>query len=125
MARKKTDLDDAMNSINELEERESREKAVDGAVSDTVESSGYTNKTEIGRVEQYFSKIGVAAVRLKSHLSVGDLIEIGSEEEHVRQRVSSMQIDRRDVEEAFEGDDVGIKMKHPVAVGESVFRVEV
>jgi hypothetical protein len=125
MAKKKTDLDDAMNSINELEERESKERAGEGAVSGTAASGGYTNKIEIGEVEQYFSKIGVAAVRLKSHLSVGDIIEVGSEEEHVRQRVSSMQIDRKDVEEAFEGDDVGIKMRHPVSVGESIFRVEV
>ena len=75
-------------------------------------------------IEHYFGKLGVAAVRLRSRLVVGDLIEIGSGEEHVRQRVESMQIERKDVTEAFEGDDVGIKVKWPVASGSMVYRVD-
>ena len=82
-----------------------------------------TAKTLVGVVDQFFSKINVAAVKLNSQLKVGDIIEIGTEEEAVRQRISSMQIDRVDVSEASEGDDVGIKLNYQVPVGSSVYKI--
>ncbi len=108
------DLDNAMENLRELEERENRGFSVNNG----------QKKTLIGKVEQFYSKIGVVAITLSAELKVGDLIEIGSDDEAIRQRISSMQIEREDVEEASAGDSVGIKVKHPVEVNSNVYRIE-
>ena len=54
---------------------------------------------------------------------VGDLIEIGDEYDAIRQRVSSMQVDGNDVQEAGAGDSVGIKLNYKVSEGRDVFRM--
>ncbi|MDE1846232.1 MAG: translation elongation factor-like protein [Candidatus Micrarchaeota archaeon] len=77
----------------------------------------------IGSVEGFFSKINVVAIKLSGDLKVGDLIEIGDEESSVKQRISSMQIDRHDVQSASAGDSVGIKLNYKVSEGSSVYRV--
>ncbi|MDE1823449.1 MAG: hypothetical protein KGI00_02395 [Candidatus Micrarchaeota archaeon] len=77
----------------------------------------------VGTVEEFFDRIGVAAIKLTQGLKVGDIIEIGTDEEAVRQRISSMQINRNGVDEAMEGDSVGIKLNHKVPQGSSVYKV--
>ena len=109
------DLDNAMENLRALEERENRGFSVNNG----------PKKTLIGKVEQFYSKIGVVAITLSAKLKVGDLIEIGSDDEAIRQRISSMQIEREDVEEASAGESVGIKVKHPVEVNSNVYRIEV
>jgi len=107
------DLDSA---IENLEAWEAKEK-------DQREPERSQNRVLIGRVEQFFDRISVVAISLNSDLRIGDIIEIGDEEEAVRQKVSSMQINRKDVTEASEGDSVGIKLNHPVSVDSDVYRI--
>lgn len=107
------DLDNAMRNLEELEARESGQ----------VAPAASRSRKLIGKVEEFYGKIGVVGITLSSELKVGDIIEIGSEEEAVRQKVSSMQIDRKDIEEAYAGDSVGIKIKHPVEVNSDVYRI--
>jgi translation initiation factor IF-2 len=111
-------MDSLDNAIGSLEAWEAKQRSEYGPVQQG------RGRVLIGRVEQFFDRIGVAAVTLSGDLRVGDIIEIGSEEEAVRQRVSSMQIDREDVTEATVGDDVGIKLVHAVSVGSEVYRIE-
>jgi hypothetical protein len=104
-----------MDVLNTLEERQKRTEQPSG---------GSTSKAQIGTVEGYYEKINVAALTLTDSLMVGDIIEIGNEEEAIRQRVSSMQIDRKDIIEASEGDSVGIKVIHPVPEGADVWKIQ-
>ena len=107
------DLDSA---IENLEAWEAKERGQ----SNPGESK---RKVLVGRVERFFGKISVVAISLSSDLKIGDIIEIGDEEDAVRQRISSMQIDRVDVTEASEGESVGIKLKHPVRADSQVYRI--
>ncbi len=107
------DLDDAIENLEAWEAKERGQR----------EPARNQDRVLIGRVEQFFDRISVAAISLNSGLKVGDIIEIGDEEEAVRQKVTSMQIDRKDVTEASEGDSVGIKMNHPVRVDSEVYRI--
>jgi len=111
MTKKSFDLDDIMENLNERESRSSEvEEKLQG-------------KVKIGEVENYFSRLGVAAVRLTGPLAVGDIIEIGNEENAIRQKVESMQIDRKDVSLAKEGDSVGILVRCKVNKGEEVYKI--
>jgi len=78
----------------------------------------------IGNVESYFSKIGVAAIKLSGDLKVGDKIKIKGHTTDFEQKVDSMQIDREDVEEASDGDEIGIKVKDRVRPNDKIYKVE-
>ena len=54
----------------------------------------------IGKVKDYFKKVGVAALELEGPLKVGDVIRITGHTTDLTQPVESMQIERVDVEEA-------------------------
>ncbi len=110
MRRGDTDLDSAMKAQEEYEAGRNRGEAG-------------SKKALVGVVEQYYAKLGVAGIRLTDTLKVGDVIEIGGEEEAIRQRLSSMQINRKDVDEAYSGDSVGVKLRWEVEKGSNVYRV--
>jgi len=78
---------------------------------------------EIGRVMDYFAKIGVAGIDLTGKLRVGDTIHIKGHTTDIEQPVDSMQIDRAGVEEAGPGDKIGIKVKDRCRGGDHVYRV--
>ena len=77
----------------------------------------------MGKVERFFSKLNVAAINLTRSIKMGDMLEITNEEETLMLRVSSMQINKEDVEEASEGDSVGIRVNKPVSPGSRVYLV--
>ncbi len=81
-------------------------------------------RKQVGRVERFFNKLNVAAVHLTGSLRIGDTIEIDTADGPLRFTVSSMQIDRKNVSEAYEGDDVGIKLDRPVGAGCEVYVAE-
>jgi translation elongation factor EF-1alpha len=78
----------------------------------------------IGKVEIYFSKAEVAAIRLEAPLKKGDKIHIKGNTTDFEQKINSMQIDRKDIEIAKKGDSVGIKVQDKVRPNDQVFKVE-
>ena len=78
---------------------------------------------EIGRVEGYFARVGVAAIQLTGSLRVGDTVHIRGHTTDLLQTVDSMQIDRRPVSEAGPGADVGVTVKERVRDGDHVYRI--
>lgn len=106
-----------------IEEFEDREKEIRSRRGETENINKAADRMLIGRIEQFFDKISVAAVKLSDPLDVGDIIEIGSEEEAVRQRVESIEIDRKSVSRAEPGDSIGIKLKWKVSKGDNVYKI--
>jgi hypothetical protein len=122
------DIDNVMEVVDALEARKAAASAPaiqtdDGEIGTLSTQATQAGRTLVGSVDSFFGKINVAAVMLTGDLKVGDTIEIENEEYAIRQKVGSMQIDRKDVTEAYEGDDVGIKLSVPVTKGSSVYRL--
>lgn len=117
MAKKKRSLD----SI--IEEFEDYEKEKRSRRSETENTNRTANKIQVGRIEQFFDKINVAAVKLSDPLDIGDIIEIGTDEEAIRQCVESIEINRKSVEHAEKGDDIGIKLKWRVNKDDKVYKL--
>jgi putative protease len=81
-------------------------------------------KEKIGTVFTYFSKIGVAGVRLSDGgMSVGDTISIEGHTSNFTQNVDSIQMDHGPVESAKKGDEVGIKVKDKVRNHDVVYKI--
>jgi putative protease len=81
-------------------------------------------KEKIGTVFTYFSKIGVAGVRLSDGgMSVGDTISIEGHTSNFTQNVDSIQMDHGPVETAKQGEEVGIKVKDKVRNHDVVYKI--
>jgi len=66
--------------------------------------------TQIGQITHYYDHINVAALVLTAPLHVGDTIHILGHSTDFEQKVTSLQIEHRSVDEAGPGEDVGIKV---------------
>ncbi len=81
-------------------------------------------RQKIGEVFHYFSKIGVAAIRLTDgDLKVGDTIQVQGPTTNLTQVVDSMQIDQNAVTSATKGQSVGLKVAEKVREKDFVYRV--
>jgi len=80
---------------------------------------------KIGIVEHFFTKIGVAAIRITDgELKIGDTIHIVGATTDFRQKVESMQINRQSVDVAKPGDEIGIKVIDRVREHDVVYKVK-
>ncbi|MHA1947711.1 MAG: translation elongation factor-like protein [Candidatus Hodarchaeales archaeon] len=78
---------------------------------------------EIGKIENYFSKIGVAVIHVtEGELVLNDSIIIRGSTTDLKMVVNSMQIDRKDVEKVKSGEKVGLKVPERVRPGDLVFK---
>ena len=81
------------------------------------------SEERIGRIVNYFSKVGVAAIQIEAGtLSVGDQIRVRGATTDFTQKIESMQIDRSPVNSASKGQAVGIKVKGRVRPNDIVYR---
>ena len=81
-------------------------------------------EVEVGRVADYFAKIGVAGIELtKGNLSVGDTIHIKGYTTDLTQKVGSMQVEHDQVEKADQGTLIGIKVEGRVRSHDTVYKV--
>lgn len=78
----------------------------------------------IGKVTDYFAKIGVAALVIENgELSLGNTIHFIGHTTDYEQKVASMQIEHQAVDSAKTGDGLGIKVKDRVRHGDKVYKV--
>ncbi len=77
----------------------------------------------LGKVDHYFDKISVAAMKLGDSLEVGDTVRVEGGSVAFTQQVASMQIEHESVNTAKKGDEVGFKVKQKVREGYRVFKV--
>ena len=81
-------------------------------------------REKVGEVFHYFSKLGVAALRLTDGgLKVGETVQIQGPTTNLTQTVESMQIEQTPVKFATKGQNVGIRVKDKVREKDLVYRV--
>ena len=128
-------MDNIDDMMGDLEEREKGRVSSSAAKSEDVDAlyeeeghgegmtgdSRVQRKVFVGTIEHFYDKLNVAAIRLTGDVKIGDTIEIDEGEEVVKLKVSSMQINRENVEAASEGDDVGIETDIRVSRGSKVY----
>lgn len=79
---------------------------------------------KVGIITNYFKKIGVAVLKVEgATLKIGDDLRIEGKESDLFQKVSSMQVEHKNVEEALLGENIGLKVLEPVKRGDVVFKV--
>jgi putative protease len=78
----------------------------------------------IGEITHYFGKIGVAVIKLKGPLKVGDTIRIaGGEETDFKQEVESMEMEHKKIKTAKAKQSIGLEIKDKVREGYKVYKI--
>ena len=78
----------------------------------------------IGKVTHYFGKAQVAGILItEGTLRIGDQIHILGHTSDFTQSVDSMQIDRKPVDEAGVGDEIGIKVVEHAREHDVVYKI--
>jgi len=78
---------------------------------------------EVGRVLDYYAKIGVVAIEVLDEIKVGDVLHFKGATTDFKQVVESMQIEHKPVQIAKKGDKVGIKVNERVRPHDKVYKV--
>jgi|SRR6185437_10227279 len=81
------------------------------------------NAVLLGYVEDYYARVGVAALTLEKRVSLGDRIHVLGHTTHYEQTVDSLQIDHRAVSTAGPQAAVGIKVTARARRGDHVYLI--
>jgi translation elongation factor EF-1alpha len=81
-------------------------------------------RVQVGTVNHYFNRIGVAVLGLTGELQVGDRIHILGHTTDFEQVITSMEINHKKVEAVKPGDDVALKVRDKVRGGDVVYKVD-
>ena len=85
-----------------------------------------TTKNEgklIGLITHYFPHVQAAVIKLKGPLAKGDTVKIKGHTTDITQVVSSMQIDRVDIQTAKRGDEIGLQVSSRVRQQDKVYKI--
>jgi putative protease len=76
----------------------------------------------LGKVTDYYSRVGVITLTLEAPLAVGDTIRVKGHTTDITQKVESLQLERQSVQSAATGDAVGIKIADKARAGDAVYK---
>jgi hypothetical protein len=77
----------------------------------------------LGEITHYFPKVRAAVIKLKDTLSIGDKIKVKGHTSDFTQTVTSLQIDRADINIAQKGDEIGFQVESRVRRGDKVTKL--
>lgn len=79
---------------------------------------------EIGTVIHYYGKLSVAVVKLHEPLAVQEKVIFRGATTEFEQGIESIQVDHQNIEMAGKGQEVAIKVKNKVRVGDRLYKAE-
>jgi len=77
----------------------------------------------IGAVTHYFPHVQAAVIKLKGQLTIGDTVKIKGHTTDISQTVTSMQIDRVNIQTAKKGNEIGLQVSSRVRQQDKVYRI--
>jgi translation elongation factor EF-1alpha len=86
-----------------------------------VSKSVKSQEKFLGVAEHYFGKISVVAFKVKTAFKIGDVIHFKGSKTDFIQKIESMQMNHKDINKAVRGDEVGIKVRDNVRVGDKIY----
>jgi len=91
-----------------------------------VSSKPSTKKSTLqiaGKITHYFPHVSAGVIKLAIELKKGDIIHMKGHTTNFKQTVDSIQIDRVPVDVARRGEEIGIKVKDRVRIGDIVYKL--
>ena len=79
---------------------------------------------KVGKIDHYYTKLGVGVVKLSDTLKVGDKIRIKGATTDFEQNVESMQIEEDKIQEGKNGQSIGLKVKEHVRANDIIYKLK-
>jgi putative protease len=76
----------------------------------------------IGIVSHYYKKIGVAVINVGDTLTIGDTIHIKGNTTDFIQKLESIQMENKNIEQAKKGDLIGMKVDRDVRENDVLYK---
>jgi len=80
-------------------------------------------KDLIGKVIHYYDKIGVAVIKLKKGLKVGDKVKFEKGDMSFEQAIESMQLEHKQVNSGKKGEEIAVKVDQVTKDGTAVCKM--
>jgi len=78
----------------------------------------------IGEITHYFPHVKAGVIKItKGDIAVGDTIYVKGHTTAFEQKIKSMQINRKSVDKASRGQEIGIKVAKRVRGGDKVYKI--
>jgi putative protease len=77
----------------------------------------------VGKVNHFYTRIGVAVIDLQDSLQVGDQVHFFGRSTDFRQEVLSMQIEHESISEAEKGQEIAMKVERRVRNHDKVYKL--
>lgn len=77
-----------------------------------------------GKVLNYYRALGVASIEITDSLAIGDMIQIKGRTTNFDQKVESMQLQHRNINEAVKGQIIGLKVIHFVRKNDVIYKIK-
>ena len=83
-----------------------------------------TGLKKIGKITHYFPHVKAAVLTIsKGTLSPGDHIYIKGHTTNFKETITSMQINRVPIQQAKQGDEIGLLVKSRTRIGDTVYKI--
>ncbi len=77
---------------------------------------------QIGKVTHFYDKLGVAVIEVVNQkLRVGDMVKISGHDSEFNQKIESLQVEHKQVDEVAPGETCGLKVEKPVKEGDVLY----
>lgn len=87
-----------------------------------VKQQKQTAKKPVGLITHFYDHISVAVVKINNPLKIGDSIKIEGHGKSFKQKITSMQMEHKQIKEAKKGLEIGLKVNSPVKNKDLVFK---
>jgi len=87
-------------------------------------ASTLPNLEVLGEIIHYFPHVSAGVIKLAKDLKSGDTVQIKGHTTDFKQAVDSLQVDHVSVAEAKKGQEIGLKVKSRVRIGDTVYKVK-
>lgn len=79
---------------------------------------------QIGKVTHYYDKIQVAVVEVANQpLKVGDTVKISGHDNEFTQKITSLQVEHKQLDQVKSGESCGMKVDQAVKAGDVLYLV--
>jgi putative protease len=79
---------------------------------------------KVGKVQKFFAKPSVAAIEvIAGVLKIGDMLHFKGHTTDFEDTITSMQVENEPIEEAKQGDLIGIRVKERVRENDTVYKI--
>lgn len=78
----------------------------------------------VGKVIHYFPKVKAAVIKIKKNsVTIGDSVQIKGHTTDFKQKVVSMQINRKPIKKATKGKVIGLRVKKRARINDLVYKL--